>query len=144
MVKAAPDITTVVVNGDAATGGITFTVTAPGFLPARSDELDREVIIWLDTDKSGETGDPEDGTEYGLAAGKDSSGRWWDMGRWNGSDWEPVVSPTTGFSRTGDVLSWTVSKSDLGGTTGFRFYVFWQGPGTLPTTSSTLGPGSRR
>src|SRR6187551_948898 len=51
----APDLTTVTINGDPGNGSITVTVTAPGYTPAASDALERDVDVWLDTDKNSST-----------------------------------------------------------------------------------------
>ena len=117
-----PDITGVTINGDPATGRISLSATLPGFPPAVTDGLERYVALWLDTDRNRTTGDPEDGTEFGLSAWVDPTGRWWSAERWNGSTFEGVTGSTASFSRTGDVLTWTVSTSELGATS-FRFYV---------------------
>jgi hypothetical protein len=122
--QGAPDVTAVAISGDAATGTIQVRVTVTGFQPATRDGLERNVDVWLDTDGNRATGDPEDGTEYGLVAWNDPAGSFWDVGRWNGSDWGSAPeSSTMSFSRSGDVLTWTVNKSDLGGATSFSFYV---------------------
>jgi hypothetical protein len=103
---------------------VTFAMSVPGHLPATPDAYERNALVWIDTDKNGSTGDPEDGTEYALIAWNDPSGRWWNVGRWNGADWESVPqSSTMSFARQGDTLSWTLSTADLGGATSFRFYV---------------------
>ena len=124
--RGGPDVTTVAIDGDAPSGTIKVTVTAPGFLPATPDAFQRAVRIWLDTDLNRATGDPADGTEYGLSAWNDSSGVNWNMTRWNGSDWEYFPQTATqsfARSRSGELLAWTLNKSDVGGATGFRFYV---------------------
>src|SRR5262245_32226932 len=96
--RGGPDITTVMIDGDAATGMLNFGVAAPGYLPATPDALTRRVQVWIDTDPT--RGDPEDGTDYGLTARNDSSGRWWGFGKWNGSAWEAVPpTPTIDFTR---------------------------------------------
>jgi hypothetical protein len=132
-----PDVTTVAIDGDAASGTIRVSVTATGVLAISPSGLEQEVCVWLDTDKSTATGDPNDGTDFGLVVWNDSTGRYWDMQRWNGSDWDAVPEhATTGFSRNGDVYTWTLNKSDLGGAEGFRFYVHadnWD-----PTTKSEV------
>lgn len=120
----APDVTTVAIDGDPTTSMLTVTVNAPGYSSALPAGLERYVLVWLDTDRNGNTGDPEDGTEWGLGAWTDSTGRWWDVARWDGSDWDSVPqSATMNFTRSGDVLRWTISSSDLAGATGFRFYI---------------------
>lgn len=122
--QGGPDVTRVVINGDGATGSLSFTATARGLGAAASQGIDREVVFWLDTDSNGSTGDPEDGTEYGLLAWNDSEGAWWNVLRWNGSSWESV--PETASMRvTGgnDSVTFSMSSADLGGAAKFRFYV---------------------
>lgn len=122
--RGGPDVTTVAIDGDAPSGTIKVTVTAPGYLPTSPDAFQRTVRLWLDTDKNPATGDPADGTEYGLTAWNDSTGAHWNMQRWNGSAWEFFPQTATqSFARSNDVLTWTLNKSDLGGAMSFRFYV---------------------
>ena len=124
--RGGPDVTTVAIDGDAPSGTIRVTVTAPGFLPASADAFQRSVRLWLDTDRNRATGDPADGTEYGLSAWNDPSGVSWNVTRWNGSEWEffpQTATQSFARSRSGDLLAWTLNKSDLGGAASFRFYV---------------------
>jgi hypothetical protein len=122
--QGGPDVTRVVVDGDVATGRIAITITAPGFEPATQDDRERDVLVFLDTDRSAATGDPA-GAEYGLQAWNDASGRWWDMSRWNGAGWESVPeTPTMRVTSQGSSLTFQVGTTDLGGATSFRFYVF--------------------
>jgi hypothetical protein len=120
---AAPDITSVTINGDPATGTITVTVTATGYLPASPDGMGREIDVFLDTDNNASTGSSS-GSEYALGALNDSTGRYWDVARWDGSAWQSMPqSATMSFTRAGDALAWTLNATDLGGATGFSFYV---------------------
>lgn len=140
-----PDITGVKINGDPATGQISVSATLAGFPLAVTDGLERYVALWLDTDRNRATGDPEDGTEFGLEAWVDPTGRWWTAERWNGTTFEGVPGSTASFSRTGDVLTWTVSTSELGATS-FRFYVLagtWSEAEQRSTTRDQA-PGSDR
>lgn len=121
--QGGPDVTKVIIDGDSATQTLTFTVTAANVPSFVSDEVEKSVSLWLDTDRDRATGDPWDGTDATLQAWVDSAGRWWFAGRWNGTDFGSLgESPTLGFTRSGDVFSWTVSTVDLGGATNFRFY----------------------
>lgn len=120
---AAPDITAATVSGDLASGSLTFTVTATGYQPTSSDGQYREVAVWIDTDKNAATGDPHDGTEFGVFADNDPSGFYWGIARWSGSSWVDARSATTGESRIGDTITWRLNVPDLGGATSFNFYV---------------------
>lgn len=133
---AAPDITSVTINGDPATRTLTVTVTAAGYLPTTPDAMEREIDVFLDTDKNNATGSPC-GCEYALAAFNDSTGRYWDLGRWDGSAWQSVPqSATMGFTRAGDTLTWTLNAADLGGATGFSFFV---AAGTFDAADNEVG-----
>ena len=122
--QGGPDVTKVVIDGVPATRTITFAVTVPGYLPSSPRGVEQYVDVWLDTDRNDRTGDPEDGTEYDLSAGNDSTGAWMAAARWNGRKWEPLPdSPTRTFTRNGDVLSWTINTRDLGGASSFDFYI---------------------
>ena len=117
-----PDITGVTITGDPATGRISFSANVSGYPLAVSDGLERYVELWLDTDRDRATGDPDDGTEVGLMAWVDAEGRWWSAARWDGSRFAGIPQSTATFVRTGDLLTWTASTSELGATS-FRFYV---------------------
>jgi hypothetical protein len=133
---SSPDITSVTINGDPATGTITVAVTATGYLPTSPDGLERDIDVYLDIDKNGTTGSPC-GCEYALAAWNDSTGVWWDMGRWDGSAWKSVPqSATMSFTRSGDVLTWTLNAADLGGATGFALDV---SAGTFDAGDNAVG-----
>jgi len=120
---SAPDIVSVTINGDPATGTLTVVVNASGFLPFAADGTERDIDVWLDADKNESTGS-RSGSEYALSAWNDATGAWWDMGRWDGSAWKSVPqSATMSFARSGDVLTWTLNTADLGGATGFTLYV---------------------
>jgi hypothetical protein len=121
--SGAPDITAATVGGDPASGTVTVAVTATGYVPASPDGMERDVLVFLDTDKNESTGSPC-GCEYVLVAWNDSTGAFWDIQRWDGSAWQSVPqSATMSASRNGDVITWRVNASDLGGATGFGFYV---------------------
>jgi hypothetical protein len=122
--QGGPDVTQAVVSGDAATGLVTFAVTVPGHLPAVPDAYERNALVWIDADMNGATGDPDDGADYLLVAWNDPSGRWWNISRWSGGEWQSAPeSPSMRFTRVGDTLRWTLSTTDLGGAAAFRFYV---------------------
>jgi hypothetical protein len=123
--SSAPDITNVAISGDASTGVLTFTVTAPGLEPANPDGLMRSVDFFLDTDRNSSTGSAG-GHEYDLYVWNDSTNAaafYWDVGRWVGTGWQEVpMSATLGAHRSGDVFTLTVSTADLGGTTSFALH----------------------
>lgn len=133
---AAPDLTSVTINGDPATRTLTVTVTAAGYLPATPDAMERDIDVFLDTDRNDATGAPC-GCDYALGAFNDSTGRYWDLGRWDGSAWKSVPqSATMGFTRAGDTLTWTLNAADLGGATGFSFFV---AAGTFDAADNQVG-----
>jgi len=121
----AADITTVVLSDDAVKGTITVAVTAVGYAAPVTDGM-KLVKVYLDVDKNPSTGSlDQGGTEYQLSAGADPDGSGWWIQRWDGSGYVDVSqTPTMGFTRSGDVLTWTVNKSDIGVTTGFNFTVW--------------------
>jgi hypothetical protein len=122
--NGGPDITAVSITGDPATKMITFSATVSALQPASPDGLTRFVGVWLDSDKNASTGSTASGSEYALVAGSDSTGVSWDFWRWDGSTWQSVPqSSTMNWSRSGDVLTWTFSSADIGGATGFAFYI---------------------
>lgn len=122
--QSGPDVTRVVINGDAAQGTLSFTVTAVDLEAPAAQGIEREVTFWLDMDSNPATGDPEDGTEYGFVAWNDPSGSWWNLLRWNGSSWESVpATATMRVTGMGDSVTFAMSAADLGGVTRFRFYV---------------------
>lgn len=122
--QGGPDVTRVAVSGDAATGVLALTVTASGYSAAVAGEAERDIVVWIDIDRNDATGDPEDGTEYGLQAWSDATGKWWNILRWNGAAWESVPeSATMRTTGQGDSVTWGLSTADIGGASSFRFYV---------------------
>jgi hypothetical protein len=121
--KGAPDLLGVAIS-DAAGGTISITVTAAGF--ASSTAPWTQVVLYLNTDMNPTTGSINQlGAEYRFGAGKDSTGDGGDMERWDGSRYVQMAqSPTMSFSRSGDALTWTANKSDLGNTTAFSFFAW--------------------
>ena len=121
---AAADITSVVVGDDPASGIVTLTVTAAGY--GAVPDGTRMMFVYLNTDMNPLTGAPnQDGTEVVLAALNDAEGSGWGVFRWDGSDY--VLAPqsaTLGFSRSGDTMTWTFNKADVGVSTGFVFSVW--------------------
>ncbi len=120
-----PDITAVTVDVNRATGMLQIQVSAPGFTSAPADGQERGINVWIDSDRNAATGDPQDGTDYVIAATTDPTGtHYWSFGHWNGSTWaDATPSSGAGCSSLGDSVHWTVPTSDLGGSTAFRFFV---------------------
>jgi hypothetical protein len=112
---AGPDLTNITVSSDDA-GSITFRVDISN-RPTLPEALDLEVAI--DADSNPATGDPYDGTEYFLIVEGERAG----LGRWNGSAWEGVPPPHSLQASYSGGITFTINASDLGGTTGFRFWV---------------------
>lgn len=136
--QGAPDITAVTVRDDAS-GVITFAVTVAGLLPVS------DVEIYIDTDKNLATGSPS-GAEYLLVVWVDTDDWGWDVAHWAGTDWmESPQTSSMGLSRSGDVSTWTVSKTDLGGATGFAFRVAsFAADSSGNVTASDLAPDAGR
>ena len=122
---SAADITTVVVGDDPAAGTITVAVTAAryGSMPAESFPL---VKVYVDADKNPSTGAAnQGGVEYALACARDPGGSGWWISRWDGSRYvDAPQSATMSFTRSGDTMTWTFNKSDIGVSTGMSFFVW--------------------
>jgi hypothetical protein len=113
---AAPDITNVAVNDSG--GALTIVVTAAAALtPGQT------IDVFLNTDKNDSTGSPS-GSEFNVEAWQ-ADGDWgWDMASWSGGDWKETPSnPDEHFSRSGNIYTWTVPLPELGGATGFTFWI---------------------
>ena len=111
----APDVTSVVVANDAA-GVISVRITSNQTTLA----ADAGLFLGVDSDRNNATG--EGGVDYLLVL--DGSDQSYDLGRWNGSDYDfAVASDSVSASYESGVLVIRVSRSDLGGTTGFRFVI---------------------
>jgi hypothetical protein len=114
---AAGDIVSIAVSND-ANGQITFQVDFGNTLPSTAT-----VDVLIDSDNNPSTGASNlAGVEYDLSAdiGSNSVG----LGYWNGSTWvdAPSSSTLTG-GHTNTQQTFTISKSDLGGTSAFNFWV---------------------
>lgn len=136
---AAPgvaDVQSVAVSDDAASGMITVTVGAPGFSAPITDGSERDVFVALDTDKNPATGNLG-GAEYMLEAGNDASGPGWDIEHWDGTAYGEVAqSPTMGYTRSGDSMTWRFSKLDIGSPTGFSVLAL---SGTVDQAGNVVG-----
>jgi hypothetical protein len=122
---SAPDITNVAVQGDAASGTITFAISATGLALPTADGSTRFVDLWLNTDRNDATGD-SDGSEYDLFVANDSTDptQWsWDIGTFVNGAWQEVAqSSTMHAGGAGNQFAIQVNKSDLGGATSFDVY----------------------
>ena len=136
----APDITSVALSDVAATGTITIAVTAPGLAPVS------DVHVFIDSDRNASTGYAPVGIDYDVYVWQDTDKWGWDVLQWNGTDWkESPTSSAMNFSRSGDTLTWTLGKADLGGSTGFAFFVAgmkWDANGDV--ASMDLAPDGGR
>jgi hypothetical protein len=121
----AADITHVAVNGDAASGTITFAVTASGLALPSADGSERSVDLWLNTDRNDSTGSGS-GNEYDLSFWTDSSdpAQWsWDIENYANGAWQEVAQTTTmRVGGSGNQFVFQLNKSDLGGATSFDIY----------------------
>jgi hypothetical protein len=128
---AGPDIANTLVSSDDA-GNITIRIELPN-RPALPATLYTETHI--DADSNAATGEPDFGAEYLLG----SDGPAYGLARWNGSAWEGVPPPASLNASYSSGITYTINASDLGGTTGFRF---WVGVSEDPaaTTFSDVAP----
>jgi hypothetical protein len=140
----APDVTAVAVGDDLASGLIQISVTAAGIASINAASKP-EVDLFLDTDRKGSTGSTV-GAEYSLSAWRTPKGSYWDIQRWERGVWQSMPeSGTISFSASGDVLTWKLGKGDIGGPTGFDFYVaakIFDGSGKL--VARDFAPNSKR
>ena len=107
----APDITAVTVANDAA-GNLTFTVRTNQAAVA----ADAAVALFFDIDQNTQTG--SDGIESFLALS--SSG--WEFVKWDGSQFAPAGAASANASYANGLLTFKVSKADLGGVEKFTFW----------------------
>lgn len=98
----APDITQVAVSNDAS-GVLAFKVTTVA--PLIDSAL---MIVELDSDANPSTGGG--GVEYALLAGTGGAAAI----KWSGSAWASASAPSLTMTRSGNVLTFTVNRSDVG------------------------------
>jgi hypothetical protein len=112
----APDVTTVVVNHDAS-GNITFRINVSN-QPALA--ADSQVVLWLDTDRSPNTGAPNTlGSEYVFLVAADG----YTFAHWTGTDFDfdtPFTTVNVNYNAGATI---TVNRSEVGNTNGFNFWV---------------------
>jgi hypothetical protein len=124
--NGAPDILVVTVDNDAS-GEITFTVLVLGNI---APPADAQLTLVLDTDRNKATG--SNGFDYALQF--DARFNEHALGRWDGTQFPIVDAPTAAVNWTGVSATFSINRSDLGGTNGFDFYV----------RSTSGGPASDR
>jgi hypothetical protein len=111
----APDILNVSVTND-ANGRITFLVFVFGNI---APPADASVTLVLDTDRNRATG--SDGFDYAFQFYARSNEH--AVGRWDGTQFAIVDAPTSAVTWSALSATFTINRSDLGGTTGFDFWV---------------------
>jgi hypothetical protein len=120
--QGAADITAVAVSDDYGSGTINVSVTAAGYGAGVPDGF-AVVTVYLNTDKNEATPAGQQGVEYTLMAANGPNGSDWGVLQWNGTEYALMSeTPTMSFVRSGDVMTWTLNKSDLGGTSGFTLF----------------------
>lgn len=121
----AADLTNVAVTGDAASGTITFALTATGLALPSADGSERSIDVWLNTDRNDSTGSSA-GNEYDLFFWTDSTdpAQWrWDIENYANGAWQEVAQTATmHVGGSGNQFAFQVNKSDLGGATSFDVY----------------------
>jgi hypothetical protein len=114
----ASDLKRVVVAREAG-GQVKFTLE----LNALPTQGEAGILLMLDTDLNGTTGEPPTGgTDFAVAI--DPVRRTFSFGRWAASGWDwGLRSATVSVSGNALALIVSVNQSDLGGTTGVNFRV---------------------
>jgi hypothetical protein len=134
----APDIATIAVTNDdhgLYTFSIVFATPYTG-----SDDIE----IFMDTDNNVSTGDPQGaGTDYVFL--DDYASHSFDLFSWQSNDFVRAPHPTAAVVVSSDnkTVTMTVNKSDLGGSTGFNFFLLTS-DGTFDTghvDDAPSGPG---
>lgn len=132
---AGSDITGLTITDDAAQSRLTFTLRVAALQPAT------ELSVYLDTDRS-EPAPRFWGSEYFMAWSQqpgDNTG--WTFQRRSGSEWVRL-DPSVGisFSRAGGVLSWTMTRADIGNPSGFNVYATAMDTVGAITTAQDIAP----
>lgn len=112
--NGAPDVRTVTVSNDAV-GQIAFQIATDQPSLGGSAAL----FVFIDADQQQSTGFGNDGIDYVLTL--DSSGP--GIAQWTGSTLVGASAPSLRASYTNGVATISINRSDLGGTSGFNFYV---------------------
>jgi hypothetical protein len=108
----APDITQVITSNDAA-GTITFQITTVAPLIDTSD-----IGVALDTDSNPGTG--AGGAEYFLIAFTNG----FAIAKWNGTTFTVATAPSLSMTRSGNVVTFKINRSDIGNPDRFGFSAF--------------------
>jgi hypothetical protein len=130
----APDIATVAVTNDDH-GLYTFTI---GFATPYVNNADVE--LFLDTDNNASTGDQQaGGADYAFV--DDYASHSYELASWQSNDFAEAASPTAGVVVSSDnkTVTMTINKSDIGGSTGFNFFVL-SSDGTFDTGHTDDAP----
>ena len=129
--SGAPDITGVTAKSDAS-GTVTFVVTTGGYTDLTdASDLHRHRSQQCDGITSSGCELMLDGLR--LADGVYAAGTF----RWVNGDWAEAAKPASlAFAMSGGNATFTISKADLGVTTGFSF---WVGTGRYDTSGNLLG-----
>ena len=113
---SAPDIT----NVSIASSGTTIVFNL-GISNLRRG-ADQWVIVLVDSDRNPETGNSNAlGADYLLEINELEYTYW--FGRWEGTEWVETPSSTVNARNISSGLTITVDASELGGTTGFNFWL---------------------
>jgi hypothetical protein len=115
--NGAADVKTVVVSNDDA-GQVTIRVNVDS-LPNPSATT---VFVLFDTDRNQATGWADGaGVEYGFV--DDESNDSYSFLHWNGTDWDDAPDTTARVSSDSGGVTFSINRSELGGTTAFDFWV---------------------
>jgi hypothetical protein len=115
----APDVTTVTAENDRA-GKITMSIRVANQATLAADS---EIFVLIDSDRSEATGAPDSlGADFFFYI--DGSDRTWGLGKWNGSEFDyDTPSDTVQAAYSGGLATFTINRSELGGTRGFNFWI---------------------
>jgi len=118
----APDIREVTLTD--SWGVVDLTVVATNMQVAEQGPVATTVVdTMIDVDRSAATGD-ELGSDYALEVGYDADGLYAGFWQYADDGWvEMTPSESMAFTSAGNAYTFTFATADLGGTTGFDYYV---------------------
>ena len=123
----------VVSNDDAGT--IRFRINVAN---QRHLARDSTVELFIDSDRNPATGDPLSlGAEYRLAI--DGGTQTFDFGSWDGTRFDSAAPSTTAAVWYWSGVSFTMNRTELGGTSGFSFWIRAAGSGRAPDAAPDRG-----